>query len=149
MSKYLWGLVVITALAGCSREPSGELAGGGDVESGVEEISGPFPKTVRGTIGYSYPLDDEGGPVKFDLLEYGGATFIISAADYDAKDGIHEDDAEISVTEPSEARHAASGVLTRRSAVHSLDATPAVTVAAPGDELGPPSVTPTYRATRR
>jgi len=96
MSNYLWGLVVLAALAGCSREPSGELAGDGD-ESEGEEISGPYPKTIRGTIGYSYPLE-EGGPIKFDLLEYRNATFIISGADYDAKEGIHEDDAEISVT---------------------------------------------------
>jgi hypothetical protein len=95
MSKYLWGLVVITALSGCSKEPTGELAGE-NVDGG--KISGPFPKTIRGTIGYSYPLDEERGPIKFDLLEHPGATFIISVADYDAKEGIHEDDAEISVT---------------------------------------------------
>jgi hypothetical protein len=96
MSKYLWGLVVLAALAGCSREPSNEPAGDED-ESEGEEISGPYPKTIRGAIGYSYPLE-EGGPIKFNLLEYRNATFIISGADYDAKEGIHEDDAEISVT---------------------------------------------------
>ena len=103
MSKHLWGLVIVAVLTGCSREPSGELADGGDADSEGETISGPFPKIIRGTIGYSYPLA-EGGPIKFDLLEYRDATFIISGADYDAKEGIDEDDPEISVTiEPTAA----------------------------------------------
>jgi hypothetical protein len=97
MSRYLYGLVAIAAIAGCSGGQSGAVAEGADAENGVEQISGPFPKTIRGTIGYSYPLE-EGGPIKFDLLEYPGATFIISGADYDAKSGIEEDDAEIAVT---------------------------------------------------
>jgi len=32
---------------------------------GRQAFSGPFPKTIRGTIGYSHPLE-EGGPIKFD-----------------------------------------------------------------------------------
>ena len=91
MRKCL-GLIALLALTGCSKETPGDAA-----EDAGEMISGPFPKTIRGTIGYSYPLE-EGGPIKFDLLEYRDATFIISAADYDSKSGIDEDDAEISVT---------------------------------------------------
>ena len=93
MSRYRSGLIVLTALTGCSGGSSGDSSG--DETGGT--ISGPYPKTISGTIGYSYPLA-EGGPIKFDLLEYNGATFVISGADYDAKSGIHEDDAEISVT---------------------------------------------------
>ena len=92
MRKCLSGVIALLALTGCSKETPG-----GAPEDAVEMISGPFPKTIRGTIGYSYPLE-EGGPIKFDLLEYRDATFIISAADYDSKSGIDEDDAEISVT---------------------------------------------------
>ena len=92
MRKCLSGLIALLALTGCSKETPGDAA-----EDAGEMIIGPFPKTIRGTIGYSYPLE-EGGPIKFDLLEYRDATFIISAADYDSKSGIDEDDAEISVT---------------------------------------------------
>jgi hypothetical protein len=92
MPTYLYGLIVMMAMTGCS---SGTPDGADEAEGAT--ISGPFPKTIRGTIGYSYPLED-GGPIKFDLLEYRDATFIISAADYDSKSGIDEDDAEISVT---------------------------------------------------
>jgi hypothetical protein len=94
MSKYLSGLMVLAALTGCS---SGAPGGADEGEEAGATISGPFPRTIRGTIGYSYPLV-EGGPIKFDLLEYRDATFIISAADYDSRSGIDEDDAEISVT---------------------------------------------------
>jgi hypothetical protein len=94
MSGYLSGLVVLLALVSCSSERPG---GADEADEAGATIAGPFPKTIRGTIGYSYPLE-EGGPIKFDLLEYRDATFIISAADYESKSGIDEDDAEISVT---------------------------------------------------
>jgi hypothetical protein len=97
MSRFLCGLVAITAIAGCSGEQSATTEDPAAAEGGVEQISGPFPKTIRGTIGYSYPVE-EGGPIKFDLIEYPGATFVIGGTDYDAKSGIDEDDAEISVT---------------------------------------------------
>jgi hypothetical protein len=93
MSRCLSGVIVLAALSGCSGGSSGDPPYG----NAGAKIGGPYPKTITGTIGYSYPLA-EGGPIKFDLLEYNGATFIISGADYDAKSGVNEDDAEISVT---------------------------------------------------
>ena len=93
MRKYLYGFLVIALLAGCSKEaPENPSTDGG--EGG---ISGPFPKTVRGTIGFSYPLDDGSGRIKLDLLEYGGAAIIVSSDTYDAK-GMDEDDVEVSLS---------------------------------------------------
>ena len=94
MSRGLPVFIALVALVGCAGE---KPDGAEETEQAAATISGPFPKTIRGTIGYSYPLE-EGGPIKFDLLEYRDATFIISAADYDSKSGVDEDDAEISVT---------------------------------------------------
>lgn len=97
MSRYVSRLLILAALSSCSGETPGDAPSAQGAGESGGAISGPFPKTIRGTIGYSYPLQ-EGGPIKFDLLEHPGATFIISGADYDAKSGIDEDDAEISVT---------------------------------------------------
>jgi hypothetical protein len=90
MPKYLMGLLAAAALAGCSQEPPDDSSADG-------KISGPFPKTVSGTIGSSYPLEDGSGRVILWLLEYDNAAIIVSAETYDAK-GMEEDDAEVSLT---------------------------------------------------
>jgi hypothetical protein len=95
MPKYLYGFLLMVVLAGCSKEPPDNAsAGGGEVKG---EISGPFPKTVRGTIGSSYPLDDGTGRVHLSLLEYENAAIIVSTETYDEK-GMEEDDAEVTLT---------------------------------------------------
>jgi hypothetical protein len=93
--KYLYRFFLMVVLAGCSQEPpdSPSIAGG-EVKG---EISGPFPKTVRGTIGSSYPLDDGTGRIHLSLLEYENAAIIVSTETYNAK-GMEEDDAEVSLT---------------------------------------------------
>lgn len=95
MKKYLYGFLVILLLSGCSSEPSEESAVGGKKVDG--QIAGPFPKTITGTIGYSYPLEDGSGRIKLGLLAYDDAEIIISADTYDAK-GMNEDDVEVSLT---------------------------------------------------
>ncbi len=90
MSKYPCGVLVAAMLAACSgggSDAEGEAGGG---------IGGPFPKTIEGTIGYSYPLEDGSGRVLLGLLEYDNAVIIVSAETYDAK-GMEEEDAEFSL----------------------------------------------------
>jgi len=99
MSKLLYAILVLAVLSACSKEaPEGSSAGSEPVEEGVEgAINGPFPKTIRGTIGHSYPLEDESGNIYLGLLEYESAGIIVSPETYDAK-GMAEDDAEVSLS---------------------------------------------------
>jgi len=78
----------------CSEDSSSGSSGSPTM---AEEITGPFPKTVEGTIGYSFPLEDGTGRVKLGLLEYDHAAILVSAETYDSK-GMQEDDAEVSLT---------------------------------------------------
>lgn len=48
MPRFLCGPLAIAAIAGCSGEQSTTDAA---AQGGVEQISGPFPKTIRGTVG--------------------------------------------------------------------------------------------------
>lgn len=97
MAKYLYGVLAVAMIAACSKEApessSVEEVDSADVESG---ISGPFPKTIRGTVGSSYPLEDGSGHIYLSLLEYDNAAIIVSTETYDAK-GMEEDDAEVSL----------------------------------------------------
>lgn len=95
MRGILYCFVAIALLTACSQEQTEDYAAGN--EEGKGEISGPFPKTVQGTIGYSYPLEDGSGKIKLGLLEFEGAAIIVSGETYDAK-GMDKDDAEVSLT---------------------------------------------------
>ncbi|HEX4869773.1 MAG TPA: hypothetical protein VFV15_03495 [Moraxellaceae bacterium] len=87
MTRPLFALALLPLLAACSRTP--EVAEG--------TVPGPFPKSVTGTIGSSYPVGEDGGPIKLSLLEFDKTAIIVSAATYEAK-GMQEDDAEITLT---------------------------------------------------
>lgn len=95
MSKHLLVFLAMALLVGCSKEPSEDSSASGSEAEGV--ISGPFPKTIRGTIGSSYPLEDGTGRIILFLLEYDHAAVIVSSETYDAK-GMEEDDVEVSLT---------------------------------------------------
>ena len=99
MSKHLYAILVVAVLSACSKEaPVNTSTESDDGDEGVAgEISGPFPKTIRGTIGYSYPLEDGSGNIHLGLLEYDSAGIIVSSETYDAK-GMDEDDAEVSLS---------------------------------------------------
>ena len=91
------GVVLLAgaALAACG----GGLGGTEDsTESSRPTIPGPFPAKVRGTIGYSFPLEDGSGRIKLGLLEYDRAAILISMATYEAKGLGDEDDPEVALT---------------------------------------------------
>jgi hypothetical protein len=99
MSRYLSVIVVAAALSACSKEAP--VSAPGEPRSAVEaasaEITGPFPKTIRGTIGHSYPLEDGSGNIFLGLLEYENAGIIVSSSTFESK-GMTEDDAEVSLS---------------------------------------------------
>jgi hypothetical protein len=84
----------LVLLAGCS-------GGGSDADdssaAAAKGITGPFPQTVQGTIGSSYPLEDGSGLIRLDLLEYEHASILVTEATYQAK-GMEEDDAEVTLS---------------------------------------------------
>lgn len=98
MSRHLSVIVVAAALSACSKEAPENAPG--EARSAMEaaraEITGPFPKTMRGTIGHSYPLGDGSGNIFLGLLEYENAGIIISSSTFASK-GLTEDDAEVSL----------------------------------------------------
>lgn len=89
MTKVVWGLFVVALLTGCTKKPAEPAAQEGP-------LAGPYPRTVRGTIGSSYPLEDDSGRIKLLLLEYDNAAILVSAQTYDEK-GMEADDAEVSL----------------------------------------------------
>ena len=90
-------------MAGCSGEPAGAPSHAG--KKTADEISGPYPKTIKGTIGYSFPLEDGSGNIKLGLLAYDRVAIIVSTETYDAK-GMEADDAEVTLTiEPTASKH--------------------------------------------
>lgn len=89
MNKFVWAVYVVVLLAGCTKK-------GAETPAGESRLNGPYPTTVRGTIGYSYPLEDDSGRIKLGLLEYENAAIIVSAQTYDEK-GMEADDAEVSL----------------------------------------------------
>ena len=103
MKKFLPCLALSAALAACGGDSSGDTQG----DSGESQtIPGPFPAKVRGTIGYSFPLEDGSGRIKLGLLEYERAAILISGRTYDAQGLDEEDDPEVGLTvKPTRSEH--------------------------------------------
>ena len=100
MRALAWFAATTLALAGCGGDAPAPAAAasGADAESVEGGIDGPYPKTVTGTIAYSFPLEDDSGEIKLALLEYEEAAIIVSDATYDAKGMDSEDDVEVTLT---------------------------------------------------
>jgi hypothetical protein len=93
-----WAALLAVMLSACSG--GGEAAGDGGQaggESVAGGIDGPFPKTVTGTVGYSFPLEDDSGDIELGLLEFDHAEILVSDAVYAAK-GMDEEDAEVTLS---------------------------------------------------
>lgn len=90
-------ILALTLLAACSGR-SGDAGGdAAEADSGAM-IEGPFPKTITGNLGYSFPHEDGSGDIELGLLEHDHAAFILTSAAYDAKGLDEEDEAELTLT---------------------------------------------------
>ena len=91
----------IVLLAGAALAACGGESGADAAEASAESrptIPGPFPAKVRGTISYSFPLEDGSDRIKLGLLEYDSAAILISTATYDAQGLDEEDEPEVALT---------------------------------------------------
>lgn len=88
-------------LAACSGGGDGAADAGDEAAAGGEAVAGgidgPFPKTVTGTIGYSFPVEDGSGDIELGLLEFDRAEILVSDSTYASK-GMDEEDAEVTLS---------------------------------------------------
>jgi hypothetical protein len=87
--------LLCVGLVACSGGTEDAAASGEAAAPG--KLEGPYPKTVTGTIGYSFPLEDGSGDIELGLFEYDDAEIIVTEAVYTAK-GMDEEDAEVTLS---------------------------------------------------
>ena len=96
MRMPIAGLALLL-LAACSSGSDDARGEGGEADSSAM-IEGPFPKTITGALGYSFPHEDGSGDIELGLLEHDHAAFILSSSVYAAKGLEEEDDVDVTLT---------------------------------------------------